>query len=146
VLPFSNTLATFELSGADMVASLENGVSQVEDGAGRFPQVAGLKYTFDLSKPAGERVSDVLVQEGEEWVPLDPEKMYGVVSNNFMRNGGDGYALFASNAVNAYDFGPPLEQVVADYIAAGRGVYALHRRPHHRCDPGARACCRGAGD
>jgi 5'-nucleotidase / UDP-sugar diphosphatase len=123
VLPFSNTLATFQLSGADVVASLENGVSQVEDGAGRFPQVAGLKYTFDLSKPAGERVSDVLVQEGEEWVPLDPEKMYGVVSNNFMRNGGDGYALFASNAVNAYDFGPPLEQVVADFIAAQGGEY-----------------------
>ena len=40
VLPFSNTMATFQLSGADIVASLENGLSQIEDGAGRFPQVA----------------------------------------------------------------------------------------------------------
>src|SRR5690606_29162202 len=69
VLPFSNTLATFELKGADIVASLENGVSQVADGGGRFPQVAGLKYTFDTSKPVGERISDVLVQDGDEWVP-----------------------------------------------------------------------------
>jgi 5'-nucleotidase len=43
VLPFSNTLATFQISGADLVASLENGVSQIEEVAGRFPQVAGLK-------------------------------------------------------------------------------------------------------
>ncbi len=123
VLPFSNTLATFELNGADIVASLENGVSDVENGAGRFPQVAGLNYTFDLSKPAGERISDVQVKEGEQWVPIDPAKTYGVVTNNFMRNGGDGYELFASNGMNAYDFGPPLEQVVADYIAGLGGEY-----------------------
>ncbi len=41
VLPFSNTLATFQLKGADLVASLENGLSQIEEVAGRFPQVAG---------------------------------------------------------------------------------------------------------
>lgn len=124
VLPFSNTLATFELRGADIIASLENGLSQIEDGAGRFPQVAGLKYTFDKSKPAGERlVGDVLVMEGDAWVPLDPEKIYGVVTNNFMRNGGDGYALFAENGQKAYDFGPPLERVLADFIAKQGGDY-----------------------
>lgn len=123
VLPFSNTLATFQLNGADVVASLENGVSDIENGAGRFPQVAGLKYTFDKSKPAGARVSDVMVQEGDAWVPIDPAKVYGVVTNNFMRTGGDGYALFASNATNAYDFGPPLENVLADFIAAQGGTY-----------------------
>src|SRR5690606_5806538 len=112
VLPFSNTLATFQLPGEDVLASLENGVSQVEDGGGRFPQVAGLRYTCDLSQPVGERVSDVEVQEGEEWVPLDPEATYGIVTNDFVRNGGDGYALFASNAIDPYDFGPPLENVL----------------------------------
>jgi 5'-nucleotidase/UDP-sugar diphosphatase len=55
VLPFQNTLATFQLKGADVVAALENGVSQIEDGAGRFPQVSGLKYTFDVSKEPGSR-------------------------------------------------------------------------------------------
>ena len=123
VLPFSNTLATFELTGADLLTSLENGVSQVEEGGGRFPQVAGLQFTFDISKPAGERISDVMVKEGEEWVPIDPEKTYAIVTNNFVRNGGDGYALFASNGMNAYDFGPPLEQVVADYVASLGGEY-----------------------
>ena len=123
VLPFSNTLATFELSGANIVASLENGVSQIEEIAGRFPQVAGMKYTFDTSKPVGERVSDVMVQNGDEWVAIDPDATYGVVTNNYVRNGGDGYTLFATDAVNPYDFGPPLEQVLADYIAELGGTY-----------------------
>jgi len=124
VLPFSNTLSTFELKGADIVASLENGLSQIEEVAGRFPQVAGLKFSFDKSRPAGERlVGDVLVQEGEAWVPIDPDKTYGVVTNNFVRNGGDGYTLFAENGQNAYDFGPPLERVLADFIAKQGGDY-----------------------
>lgn len=124
VLPFSNTLATFQLKGSDILASLENGLSQIEEGGGRFPQVAGLKYTFDKTRPAGERlVGEVQVKEGEAWVPLDPEKVYGVVTNNFMRTGGDGYALFAANAIDPYDFGPPLERVLADYIAAQGGEY-----------------------
>ena len=50
--------------------------------------------------------------------PLDPDATYGVVSNNYMRGGGDGYGMFASNGMNAYDFGPGLEVVVADYLAA----------------------------
>ncbi|ENN87386.1 putative 5'-nucleotidase protein [Rhizobium freirei PRF 81] len=118
VLPFQNTVATFQLTGADVKAALENGLSQIDDGAGRFPQVAGLKYSFDKSKPAGSRLISVDVQEGKEFKPLDPEKTYGVVSNNYMRAGGDGYAVFAKNAKNAYDFGPNLEAVVADYLGA----------------------------
>ena len=116
VLPFQNTLSTFEVTGETMIAALENGVGQVEDGAGRFPQVAGMTFTVDLSKPAGERVSDVMV--GGE--PIDPAATYGVVSNNYVRNGGDGYGMFES-AMNAYDFGPDLADVTAEYLAAQGG-------------------------
>lgn len=118
VLPFQNTIATFQLKGSDVVAALENGVSQIDDGAGRFPQVAGMKFSFDKSKPAGSRVSDVQVKEGEAFVAIDPNKTYGVVTNNYVRTGGDGYKVFNTNAINAYDFGPNLENAVADYIAA----------------------------
>jgi 5'-nucleotidase / UDP-sugar diphosphatase len=51
-------------------------------------------------------------------VAIDPEKLYGVVTNNYVRAGGDGFKVFATNAVNAYDYGPNLEQVVAEYIGA----------------------------
>jgi 5'-nucleotidase len=117
VLPFQNTLSTFEVTGETIVAALENGVSQIEEGSGRFPQVAGLKYTFDPAAPAGARVSEVMVLVGgDAWAPIDAGVVYKVVSNNFVRGGGDGYGMFR-DAANAYDFGPDLADVTADYMA-----------------------------
>ncbi|MBT8415809.1 MAG: 5'-nucleotidase/apyrase family protein [Silicimonas sp.] len=113
VLPFQNTLSTFRVSGATLVEALENGVSQVEEGAGRFPQVAGMTYSFDPKGEAGSRVSDVMIGGA----PVEMDKMYGVVSNNYVRNGGDGYKMFVE-AEDAYDFGPDLADVTAEYLAA----------------------------
>jgi 5'-nucleotidase len=113
VLPFQNTLSTFQVTGAAMIAALENGVSQHEDGSGRFPQVSGMSFTVDLSQEPGSRISDIMV----DGAAIDPAAVYGVVSNNFVRNGGDGYSMF-EDAMNAYDFGPDLADVTAEYIAA----------------------------
>jgi 5'-nucleotidase len=122
VLPFQNTLSTFNISGAGLLAALENGVSQVEEGAGRFLQVAGLTYAWEASVPPIEgRVRDVMVREGDAWVPLDPAKTYAVATNNFIRQGGDGFAMLRDEAANAYDFGPGLEDVLSDHIAANPG-------------------------
>ena len=112
VLPFQNTLSTFQVSGATIVEALENGVSQMEEGAGRFPQVAGMTFTVDSSAEAGSRISDVMVAG----MPIDADKVYGVVSNNYVRNGGDGYKMFRA-AQNAYDYGPDLADVTAEFIA-----------------------------
>ena len=112
VLPFQNTLSTFQVTGAVLLEALENGVSQVEEGAGRFPQVAGMTYAFDAAKPAGSRISDVMIAGA----PLDLAKTYSVVSNNYVRHGGDGYKMFRS-AMNAYDFGPDLADVTAEFLA-----------------------------
>ena len=118
VLPFQNTLSTFQAKGSTIVAALENGVSQVEEGAGRFAQVAGLKYTFDPAAEPGSRVSDVMVGAGDDWAPIEADTVYGVVTNNYVRNGGDGYDMFATDGMNAYDFGPDLADVTAEYLAA----------------------------
>ncbi|MGB0799866.1 MAG: bifunctional metallophosphatase/5'-nucleotidase, partial [Planktomarina sp.] len=65
VLPFQNTLSTFEVSGQTIIDALENGVSQVEEVKGRFPQVAGLKFTWDASVAPNEgRIQDVMVMKG----------------------------------------------------------------------------------
>lgn len=118
VLPFQNTIATMHLSGADIVASLEAAVSGIEEGAGKFPQVSGLRYSFDKSVAPNEgRIQSVEVMQAGEWVPIDESETYGVVTNDFMRKGGDGYALFASNAIDPYDYGPGLEEAVAEYLA-----------------------------
>ena len=117
VLPFQNTLSTFQTTGKAVVAALENGVSQLDKGAGRFLQVAGLKYAFDGKAEPGHRVSDVMVEKDGQWVPIDPAATYGVVVNNYVRNGGDGFAMFLTEATNPYDFGPDLADVVADFVA-----------------------------
>ncbi|MBU1279743.1 MAG: 5'-nucleotidase/apyrase family protein [Alphaproteobacteria bacterium] len=111
VLPFQNTLSTFYVPGSTIVEALENGVSQLTDVAGRFLQVAGLTYAYDGSAEVGSRVSDVMVGGA----PIDLDKVYGVVSNNYVRNGGDGFKMFIS-AENAYDFGPDVADVVAEYL------------------------------
>ncbi|MDO6479488.1 bifunctional metallophosphatase/5'-nucleotidase [Shimia thalassica] len=117
VLPFQNTLSTFEVSGQVVIDALENGVSQVEDVKGRFPQVAGLKFTWDSAKAPNEgRITEVLVQKGGDWMPIDPAATYTLVSNNYVRNGGDGYKMFR-DAANAYDYGPDLADVTAEFMA-----------------------------
>ncbi len=118
VLPFENTLATFSISGTGLLAALENGVSRVEEHAGRFPQVAGMRFSFDPSAPPGHRVRDVSVVTGNGFEPLDPERDYLAVSHDYLRRGGDDYAVLRDGATNAYDFGPALESVVTDYLAA----------------------------
>ena len=124
VLPFQNLLSTFELKGSDVVAALENGVSQVEEVKGRFPQVAGLRYSWDPAVAPNEgRIQTVEVMLDGHWAAIDPDGVYGVVSNDFLRKGGDGYAVFAENAMKAYDFGPNLENVVAEFMAAS-GAYS----------------------
>lgn len=118
VLPFQNTVATFKIPGKTVVGALEHGVSAVEEGKGQFPQVAGLKYSFDKSAPAnGGRIKSVEVMEGGQWKPIDPAKEYIVATNNYVRQGGDGYKQFIAGK-DAYDYGPSLEQVVADYVGA----------------------------
>jgi 5'-nucleotidase len=123
VLPFGNTVATFKLSGADVRAALENGVSRAEnpenEGTGRFAQVAGLRYSWNPDLPVGSRVVSVEVMNADgTYSSIDPNAIYAVAANNFIRGGGDDYSVFAENAIDAYDYGPVLADAVAEYISA----------------------------
>jgi 5'-nucleotidase len=127
VLPFGNLVSTFELTGANVLAALENGVSRVvvdggnviRDGAsGRFPQVSGMRFTYDPTQPEGSRiVSAEVMNEDGSFAAIDPEATYSVSSNDFLRAGGDGYSVFVESAIDPYDFGRPLDEVFADYLA-----------------------------
>ena len=118
VLPFQNTLYTLEVSGATLQAALEHGVNDVEEGAGRFPQVGGLRFRLDLSvAPDSGRVSDVEVMGADGWAPLDPDMTYGLVTNNFMAGGGDGYSMLREGGMNGYDTAIDLAEVLARYLS-----------------------------
>ena len=89
-LPFTNTLAMIEITGAGLKKALEHGVKDFPATAGHFPQVSGIKYTFNPAKPAGERITSITV--GGE--PVDINKTYKLVTNDFIAAGGDGYIMF----------------------------------------------------
>ena len=114
-LPFGNTVVLMELSGADLLAALENGVSRVEDRAGRFPQIAGLRLVYDPGAPAGSRVEEVEVGGA----PLDPAKIYTVATNDYMAGGGDGYAALGNGRQLIDAAGATLmATMVMDYVEA----------------------------
>ncbi|AMJ61354.1 bifunctional metallophosphatase/5'-nucleotidase [Bosea sp. PAMC 26642] len=87
-LPFGNATVMVEITGKDVKDAIENGLRDAPQGAGRFPVVSGLSFEADLKQPQGSRVTTVTV-DGK---PIDPAGKYTVASNNFMLEGGDGYA------------------------------------------------------
>jgi 2',3'-cyclic-nucleotide 2'-phosphodiesterase (5'-nucleotidase family) len=91
-LPFGNKSVVTRVTGKAVWASLENGVSQVEQRAGRFPQISGIKATVDYNAPPGARITAIEV-DGK---PIDETRVYTVATNDFMVRGGDGYTALAN--------------------------------------------------
>ena len=93
ILPFKNKVLKLQISGEVLQEAIEHGVSRSAEDAepGRFPQVAGVTFSFDASRPAGSRVMSILVN-GQ---PLDPTRKYTLATTNFLAvDGGDGYTMF----------------------------------------------------
>lgn len=110
VLPFANYLVIKEISGKDVIAALEHGTSSYPEPKGGFPQVGGLTYKIDLSKPVGQRVTDVRVA-GE---PIALDKIYKLGINDFLAAGGDEYEMFPK-CKTILEFSS-LNELVIDYI------------------------------
>lgn len=91
VLPFNNDLVTLEMTGQEIIDSLEIGVSTVETKQGRFPHVSGMKYYYDSTKPPLSRIVSVQILKDGQYTPIDPAAMYTVATNAFIAGGGDGY-------------------------------------------------------
>jgi len=94
VLPFGNTLATVDISGADLRAALEHGVKDSPKESGGFLHIAGGKYTFDSSKPAGSRIVSFQIKQGDDYVDVKDDQTYTIATNAFTAKGGDGFATF----------------------------------------------------
>ncbi|MFZ1726944.1 MAG: 5'-nucleotidase C-terminal domain-containing protein [Albidovulum sp.] len=94
-LPFGNVTVVTELPGSQLLAALENGVSQVEKGAGRFPQVSGMSFVYDPTAPAGSRIASVTVGGAD----LDINKVYKLAANDYILGGGDGYSALGGGKV-----------------------------------------------
>lgn len=125
VLPFEKTLVFLKLKGSVIREIIEHGVAFAEDknndNTGRFLQVAGLKYSFDTKKPQGKRISDVYIVDPQTAVyePLSMTKMYSVVTNSYLANGGDNYAFF-QKAQERWSVGVELKELLAKFMTNSR--------------------------
>lgn len=116
ILPFANKIVKLDVTGEILRLALENGLSQVEKTAGRFPQVSGLRLTFDPKRPAGSRLVSLTVGGR----PFDPQARYTLATFDFIQGGGDGYSMFqqARVLVKAED-GPMDSDLILDRLKAG---------------------------
>jgi 2',3'-cyclic-nucleotide 2'-phosphodiesterase (5'-nucleotidase family) len=119
VLPFGNISVTLQVNGAELKQILENGVSAMPGANGRFPQVSGLCFTYNVNLPAGSRVVSAVRQAANGTctgppVDLTAATTYTIVMNDFMVGGGDAYPNFSARATSR----DIMEQDLADYIRA----------------------------
>ncbi|MCP3140422.1 bifunctional metallophosphatase/5'-nucleotidase [Pyxidicoccus xibeiensis] len=121
ILPYADQLVVVEVKGAVLKAALENGVSLSREDSkpGRFPQVSGLRFTFNPTRPAGDRVVDVKVA-GKA---LDAEATYKLATLSFLASGKDGYEMLKGlPSVPALADGKTPLDVLAEAFHSGKPV------------------------
>ncbi|KAK3703755.1 hypothetical protein RRG08_040940 [Elysia crispata] len=89
ILPLVDNCVVIKVTGAQLVQALENGVSKYPVKEGRFPQVAGLSFGFDPTRPPGQRVGGQLVKVRGEYI--DMEAHYRLATKEYVALGKDGY-------------------------------------------------------
>ncbi|MEV0261460.1 bifunctional metallophosphatase/5'-nucleotidase [Streptomyces sp. NPDC050617] len=93
VQPFTNMMTTVDLTGAQVVAALQQQVSGANAAQPRILQVSkGLTYTLDLTKSGADRVVTSSIKLNG--AAIDPAKTYRVAMNEFLTGGGDGFPAF----------------------------------------------------
>jgi 5'-nucleotidase / UDP-sugar diphosphatase len=112
-LPFGNRVVTIDVSGRALREALENGFSRLEDAAGRFPQVSGMRIEFDPRRPPGSRIVSAAIGGA----PLDPDRTYRIATNDFLARGSDGYTAFGkATPLLPADDSPLLSNEVMSYL------------------------------
>lgn len=118
-LPFGNKLFVVEMTGAELIKALENGLWFAGKPNGRFPQLSGARIKARLKAVPGKRLESV--QIGGE--VLNPRKRYTVAANDFIVAGKEGYEVFkTAKLLMGETDGPLLVNVVMEYIRKRRTV------------------------
>jgi 2',3'-cyclic-nucleotide 2'-phosphodiesterase (5'-nucleotidase family) len=142
VLPFGNVVATVTVTGAELKQFLENGVSQMPGANGRFAQVSGLCFTYNIGAAAGSRVTGAVLANADGTCSTTPVDLtagasYKIAINDFMASGGDSYPVVTGKSTYATQ--NIMDQVLADYITANSPVDPSVLGP-----PNGRINCVGA--
>jgi 2',3'-cyclic-nucleotide 2'-phosphodiesterase (5'-nucleotidase family) len=122
VLPFGNVVSTVTVTGTELKTFLENGVSTMPAANGRFAQVSGLCFTYNIEAPAGSRVTGAVRQATDGTCTgaaiAFNGTSYTLAINDFMAAGGDGYPNVAGRSTSR----DLMDQVLADYVSANTPI------------------------
>jgi len=113
VLPFGNTLALMDVTGAELKAAFEVSLKNAPKENGGFLHIGGAKLQYDSSKEVGSRVVSIeyLDKATGKYVALEDGKTYTVATNAFTAKGGDGFDMFAK----AYEAGRVTDLGLSDW-------------------------------
>jgi 2',3'-cyclic-nucleotide 2'-phosphodiesterase (5'-nucleotidase family) len=103
-MPFRAHVVALDITGAQLIQVLEEGLSQYQNLKGGFPHVSGMSYSFDPTAKVLQRVRNVTIN-GKR---IDKSKTYSLATSNFLANGGDGfYTLKNTEQLPALSTRPP---------------------------------------
>ncbi|HSW19780.1 MAG TPA: 5'-nucleotidase C-terminal domain-containing protein, partial [Ramlibacter sp.] len=95
-LPFRNTMVRLTVTGAELVAALEDSLDYLLRSSGvtgAYPYAANLRFRVDLQQPRGSRLSAIERKNAQGlWAPLDPAATLKLITSSYLAGGGDGYA------------------------------------------------------
>ncbi len=131
-LRFNNGLTLLTLSAAELLEVIEHTVAASGGGStpGRFPQIAGMAFSFDNSLPEGSRVqsliitdadgnlTDTIAQNGE--IVGDATRTFRMVTITFLVDGGDDYPYANFPNTNRVD----LTEVMTEEQSGGQATFA----------------------
>lgn len=131
-LRFNNGLTLLTLSAAELLEVIEHAVAASGSGSipGRFPQIAGMAFSFDTALPEGSRVQSLVItnadgnpmytiaQNGE--IVGDADRTFRMVTITFLVNGGDSYPYANFSNTNRVD----LTEVMTEEDSGGQATFA----------------------
>ena len=108
IFPFESTIDTMILSGKHIKEAFERGVEEFsKDGKnseGQFLQVSCFRLTIDVRNPVGNRVSKIQIIcqncTEDQYEELQENKLYPIITNSYIANGGDGLISISKNKKN----------------------------------------------
>jgi 5'-nucleotidase len=114
VCPFGNTLVVLELTGAELIAALDHGVT----GGGMLYPSRGFSYVYDRGAEAGKRIIEAKLN-GKD---IDPALTYRLTFSNFTSSGGDGHRVLAEAKGKRIETGFVDIDALVNYVKANSPV------------------------
>ena len=115
VFPFDYHLVKMNMTGEKIKAVLEE---QWMGSEPRILQISGFQYTRNNQAPIGNRIIELLDENGN---PMDDNRIFTVVMNEFLAGGGDGFSVFQGGTI--IEEGTTELDALTQYIQGHEGIF-----------------------